>query len=156
MAYTTLAQLKKRLGSVVLAQLAVDDNTTDVSTTALADTALGSDATAIANIDEAISDADLLINQYVQGVVDITSSTVQAQLEPCSAALAVFYLYQRRHNNGEDNPRYFDYQEKVRWLKMIAKREIRLATDPEVPTDIAYSTTTNTTPVFNDTSLDPY
>jgi len=156
MAYTTLAQLKNRIGSVVLAQLSVDNNATDVSTTALADAVLIIDTVAIANIDKAIADADALINQYVQAVVDIEDSVIQATFEPVSAELAVYCLYARRHNTGEDNPKFYAYKEKVNWLRMVAKREIKLATSPEAPIPVAYSSTSTRTPVVTDTSTDMY
>jgi len=154
MAYTTLAQLKKRVSAVVLAMLA-DEQNRDTSTTALVDTILA-DSDVVAVIDEAIADADLLINQYVQGVVDITDTAITDQFEPVSACLAIFNLYSRRHNDGEDNPKFWERKEKVKWLEMVGRRQLKLATGPEVPTITAYSSTASRTPVVNDTSVEMY
>jgi phage gp36-like protein len=114
--YTTLENLKKRLDPAILAGLADDVNSPpDIGA-----------AETIAVINQAIGDGASLIDSYVLGRCDLSSSAVQASLERANATLALYFLYRRRYLDDSLNPLALAREAVAQHLCDIAAGKVKL------------------------------
>lgn len=140
--YTTVAELAKRAGGyLLLAQLASD--TTPVYSEADAATAVLT-GEAAGNLEQAIDDASLLIDQNLNGVLDMTLSANQTAVGTMCAWIALYFLDSRR-NPGESSVHEKRYNAALKWLRDVGQRRIKVAANPESPEGLAYSTTGSST-----------
>lgn len=118
MAYSTQSDLLKKL----------DAEATLISLTDDADPPAAVDADVVTR---AISAADALIDSYVGKRYATPLSTTPDIVRDCSVDLAIYYLYERsRFGVPEDRRRA--YEDRVAWLKAVAKSEATLgALDPD-------------------------
>lgn len=153
--YTTISDLQKRISSRDLAALANDGGVS--YTEAAAATVLSSDTTVQGVINQAITDASLQIDQILNGILDLTDSTNQAAVEQYAAYIALYLLFVRRHNCGDErNPHYQMMKSSERNLREIAKRQRRTQIDPEQPGGHAYTNITSTGGVMTDDALEHF
>ena len=155
--YTTTAALAKRAGGYLpLAQLASDATPAYDEASAVTLVASGTPA---ANIAQAIEDASLLLDQWLNGTLDMTVTANQTAVEQYAAWIAMYFLHCRRYP-GEGSDHEKRYKAAEQWAKDVRKRDIKVAVNPESPEGIAYSTTGSsdyaTNGVMSDTALENF
>lgn len=154
--YTTIAGLQKRISSKELAALA-NDSATPAYTEIDADTLLSSDSDVMANVNQAITDASIRADLILNDKLDLTDSTNQTAVEQFVAYCAVYLLFIRRHNCGDErNPYYQMMRSSERTLKDISKRRLFTQTDSNEPTSMAYTNITSTGGVMTDDALENF
>lgn len=119
MAYCTLTDIEKQLPPEDVIGLTDDDGN------GVADEGI---------VEQAIADADALIDAYCSGRYSVPFSTVPAMIRACSVDIAIFHLYARRR--GVTEKREKRKEEAIRFLKDVSAGKAGLGADaPEASTD---------------------
>ncbi len=113
MAYCTLADLLEKISEDEL--IAITDDT-------------GAGAVDTDKADRAIADADAEIDAYCARLYQVPFATVPPMIRKQSVAIALYNLYQGRHGATEDRQR--DYDNAVKFLKLVNKGDISLGVLP--------------------------
>lgn len=142
MAYVSHQQLAERPGARELAQVASDEHQPLVPDELMALTLLGSprngwlpeqvtqaDA-ALARIDDAVADADGLIDGFLrQRGYPLPLSPVPRLVAVWSRAIARYFLHRHRHALAADDPIVRDYTDALRLLQQVADGKLHLGMD---------------------------
>lgn len=131
MGYTTLAQLKQRVGAEELAKLASPDGGTilsvDKAEEVLADTEVQ------ARVQQAIEDGAAEINGYLLGHLDMSDSANIAAEERDNYVLAMHALYAKPWNSTRDNPFEGYRAQVIERLTAIMRGKQHVSVGPEQP-----------------------
>lgn len=149
--YTTLASMKKRCDARTIAQWASDADGTVIRTQSDAATAL-TDADVLANINQAIADASLVVDQMLFGQLDMTSATVQTAVEYHTASIALYYLAARKYLEDDANPWNKRMEEAKDRLRQLAEAKQHVSADPQAGNIDVRSTQTTSTLKLTDTT----
>ncbi len=115
MPYCTQSDILRKLDEARLVQLTDDEGLGQVNA---------------GRVEQAIADADALIDGYVGSRHAVPLSPVPAIIKTYSVAIAVYFLYGRRDRVPESRAQ--DYQDAVRFLELVAAGKVSLgAEDPE-------------------------
>lgn len=145
MAYVTHAQLAERPGARELAQITSAEHQPLVPYELMELTLLGADRSdwtpeqieqadqALQRIDDAIADADGLINGYLhQRGYPLPLSPVHRLVTVWSRAITRYYLHLRRTSVETDDPIVRDYRDALKLLQQVADGKLSLGMDDEV------------------------
>lgn len=143
MPYTTQDEIKKLIPERILIQLTDDQNTGSVITE---------------NVDEAIANADNLIDGYLRGRYNVPFTEVPNLLEKLSTDISVYNLYSRRPESEMPETVRDRYKDTLRFLEQIQKGLISLGTDTEISPEPAKFKTNKkeTDRVFTKTVLEKF
>lgn len=110
--YCTQSDIEKEVTSEKLIELTDDAN---------------SGAVVVANVTDAITKADSLIDGYCNGRYAVPFATVPALIKTLSVSLSIYYLYKRR---GRISDLYQDqYDKDIKLLGMLAGGKVTLGVD---------------------------
>lgn len=153
MAYTSLAELIKKIDESTLIQL-VDDEKLNPATVDAVDA--GTTART-GRIDDAITEADALIDTYCGAKYSVPFSSAPQVVQELSATITIYNLYSRRVLKAIPDVRVARYEQALNTLALIAKGTISLGIDPP-PTSNDYSeTNVSTSPrVFSRTTMEGF
>lgn len=145
--YTTIALLRARLDSAVLAGLADDVNTPPN----------GSDPQTIAVIEQAIADGAGVIERILGAQLDLSDPPVRSALERLNATLALYFLFQRRALDDSMNPLAASRELAETHLRAVARGAATLGgTLDSAPQKTAWSSTAEREPVISRASLERF
>ena len=111
MAYSTQADIEKRIPSTDLAELTNDTDGSSVVT---------------ANVDEAIALADALINSFLRGKHEVPLSTVPDLIREFSVTISIYNLYQRRIDLSIPEVLQSGYKDALKQLGMVRDNKLMI------------------------------
>ena len=122
MSYTTFTNLKKVLPENTLVQLTDDEDIGTVDS---------------GRVDEAIAQADGVIDVYIGGRYSVPLATVPAVIRQCSDYIAVYVLYKRRVEEIPETRRT-SYKDAIRTLEQIRDGKMPLPVVAEATSNFAF------------------
>ena len=150
MAYTSLAELKKKIDESTLIQLVDDEKLKP----AFIDDDENDHADMVGRISDSITAADALIDAYCGAKYEVPFASAPQIVQEISAMLTIYNLYTRRSIREIPQVRIDQYEQAIDTLTKIGDGTISLGITPPPTDESGAATNVTTSPrVFTRTSM---